>query len=367
MSEPRFISQHLHRLFADHDCVVIPGLGGFVCNERPARYDESRQELIPPARDILFNERLIHNDGVLAHVFSASSGKGYAEALAEIEREADWMRAALRAGDAVTLAHVGRLFRKSPTEPVSFAASPELERFLQSFGLQRIPLRPLSAVTAQPEPDHVAPIVPLAPLEETEAAERKVAHPIWRRVAAALAIPLIAGSAWWGLQEDATLLNVLPSTGWSNADSPASYLPRFAEEGVNVPLPVASVDENRLATLVSSVADAATIRYDFAADEASVSGTLVRIKDAVEVEPVVEKVAPVAERFWLVAGAFSVPANAENYMKEALAKGWNAELRPGRNGLSMVILGAFSSASEARTEMARVRDAGDFQVWLKTL
>lgn len=364
MSEPRFISQHLHRLFADHDCVVIPGLGGFVCNERPARYDESRQELIPPSRDILFNERLIHNDGVLAHVFSASSGKGYAEALAEIEREADWMRAALRAGDAVTLAHVGRLFRKSPTEPVSFAASPELERFLQSFGLQRIPLRPLAEVTAQPEPEHVAPIVPLAPVEETEAAERKVVHPIWRRVAAALAIPLIAGSAWWGLQQDASLLNVLPSAGWSQSTAPASYLPRFAEEGVNVPAPVASVDENRLATIVSSVTDAATIRYDFAADEASASGTLVRIR---EVQPAVEKKPAVSERFWLVAGAFGVSANAESYVAEARAKGWNAEVRPGQNGLSMVILGAYSSASEARTEMARVRDAGDFQVWLKTL
>lgn len=367
MSEPRFISQHLHRLFADHDCVVIPGLGGFVCNERPARYDESRQELIPPARDILFNERLIHNDGVLAHVFSASSGKGYAEALAEIEREADWMRAALRAGDAVTIAHVGRLFRKSPTEPVSFAASPELERFLQSFGLQRIPLRPLAAVTevtAEPELSHEAPIVPLAPAEETESAERKVAHPIWRRVAAALAIPLIAGSAWWGLQQDASLLNVLPSTGWSKADSPASYLPRFAEEGVNVPAPVASVDENRFAAIVNSVADAATIRYDFAADEASASGTLVRIK---EVQPAVKNTPPASERFWLVAGAFGVSANAEKYMTEARAKGWNAEVRPGHNGLSLVILGAYSSAAEARAEMSRVRDAGDFQVWLKTL
>lgn len=366
MSEPRFISQHLHRLFADHDCVVIPGLGGFVCNERPARYDESRQELIPPARDILFNERLIHNDGVLAHVFSATSGKGYTEALAEIEREADWMRAALRAGDAVTLAHVGRLFRKSPTEPVSFAASPELERFLQSFGLQRIPLRPLTA--AEPpaaEQKPAAPVVPLNPVTPGSAA-RKTDHPMWRRIAAAVAIPLIAGSAWWGFQQEASLLNVLPTMGWSNSAVPGSYQPRFAEEGVHVPLPVASVDENRLATLMNSVTDAATVRYDFVADEVSETGTLVRIKEVVEeekrtVEPVEE------ERFWLVAGAFGVSANAENHASAARAKGWNAEVRPGSNGLNMVILGAFSSASAARVEMARIREAGDFQVWLKTL
>jgi hypothetical protein len=262
------------------------------------------------------------------------------------------------------------LFRKSPTEPVSFVASPELERFLQSFGLLRIPLRPLTEVAAQPEPAHdeqATPIVPLARAEETTAGERKVVHPIWRRVAAALAVPLVAGSTWWGLQQEASMLNVLPSTGWPQASSSASYLPRFAEEGVNVPLPVASVDENRLATLVSSVSDAATIRYDFAADEASVSGTLVRIRDVVEVEPAVKKIEPVAERYWLVAGAFTVSTNADNYAAEARAKGWNAEVRPGRSGLSLVILGAYPSASAARVEMTRIRKAGDFQVWLKTL
>lgn len=362
MSEPRFISQHLHRLFADHDCVVIPGLGGFVCNERPARYDESRQELIPPARDILFNERLIHNDGVLAHVFSATSGKSYTEALAEIEREADWMRAALRAGDAVTLSHVGRLFRKSPTEPVSFVASPELERFLESFGLQRIPLRPLSTPSVEPTPEETsAPVVPLNPAEVT----RKSSHPIWRRIAAAISVPLIAGSAWWGLQQEASLLNAWPSLGWSNVESSASYLPRFAEEGVHVPAAVSTVDENRFEKLMSSVSDAAMVRYDFSADEVSSTGTMVRLKKVETPVKVVEKTAP--ERFWLVAGAFSVSKNAHNHAADALAKGWNAEVRPGRNGLNMVILGAFSSAAAAREEMSRIREAGDFQVWLKAL
>jgi hypothetical protein len=189
---------------------------------------------------------------------------------------------------------------------------------------------------------------------------------MWRRIAAAVAIPLIAGSAWWGFQQEASLLNVLPTMGWSNSAVPGSYQPRFAEEGVHVPLPVASVDENRLATLMNSVTDAATVRYDFVADEVSETGTLVRIKEVVEeetrtVEPVEE------ERFWLVAGAFGVSANAENHASAARAKGWNAEVRPGSNGLNMVILGAFSSASAARVEMARIREAGDFQVWLKTL
>ena len=54
--------------------MVIPGLGGFVSNDRPARFDAAAQELIPPRRAIQFNERLLHNDGDLAHAVAVAEG-----------------------------------------------------------------------------------------------------------------------------------------------------------------------------------------------------------------------------------------------------------------------------------------------------
>ena len=74
------LDHHLHRLFLDHDCIVVPGLGGFVCNRKPAKYDDSRQELIPPSRSILFNERIVHHDGelrkMLGHGLTFGDGSG---------------------------------------------------------------------------------------------------------------------------------------------------------------------------------------------------------------------------------------------------------------------------------------------------
>ena len=371
MSEPRFISQHLHRLFSDHDCVVIPGLGGFVCNQRPARYDEDRQELTPPSRDILFNERLIHNDGVLAHVLASTGSLSYAQALAEIEREADWMRAALRAGDPVTLAHVGRLFRSSPTDPVAFLASPTLEQLLQSYGLQRIPLRslaslkePVEAQATAPRPAQVVPLDPTA---------RRAAHPMWRKIAAALAIPVIAGSAYLGIQQDASLLHAFPWVRSAGHEAAASaFLPRFAEEGVHVPDAVETLDVNHLENLLGSVTDAAMIRYDFVADEVRADGTRIRLKAEEGQEKLEHPSAPVPapvanEQYWLVAGAFRVPKNAVDYAAEAKASGWNAAVRSGEGELNMVILGAFADVDAARQEMAQIRAAGEFQVWLKKL
>lgn len=372
MDAERFISQHLHRLLTDHNCVVIPGLGGFVCNERPARYDDSRQELIPPARDMMFNERLVHNDGVLAHVLASSTGKSYAEALNEVEREADWMRAALRDGDAVALAHVGRLFRSSPSDPVSFVADPALERLLSSFGLQRIPLRPLAPSVEQGPESEPTPVVPIE-----RPASSTPAHPLLRRLAAVLSIPLLAGSAWLGFSDRADLMNLVPDTGWVSTEAVA-FIPRFEEEGVLMPNPVETEDVNRFDSLLGGLSGSASVRYDFAAETVKGTGTHVRLRDVLHMEEsepeaplVINEVAaqtPVpVENFWLVAGAFGIESNARNHAASAQAKGWNAEVRLGTNGLNMVILGAFEDAMIARMEMDRIRQDGEFQVWLKTL
>lgn len=353
MSEARFISHQLHRLLPDHDCVVIPGLGGFVCNDRPARYDAARQELIPPAKDMLFNERLIHNDGVLAHELSAASGLTYAEALDLIESESAWMRAALRAGGTVTLSHVGRLFRPTPTEAVVFTPDAELERLFRSFGLQRIPLRPL--VAAAP----AAPEIPAAEPTKPQPSISAPVHPMWRRIAAALAVPVVAASAWWGVSQDAELLNFVPEIGWSS--EAASFIPRFAEEGVFVPEPVETADVNRFATLLGSIGESSRLRYDFIGDRPEPNGTLITTADPVPVS------VPVQPKFLLVAGAFSIPVNAEKLAADARAEGLPGEVRRAANGLDLVTVGAFVSETAAREALKSVRASGKFQIWMKRL
>ena len=51
-------------MFWDHDCVMLPGLGGFVCNPRSAWCDETAPSY---ARDVLFNARLTTNEGLVAN------------------------------------------------------------------------------------------------------------------------------------------------------------------------------------------------------------------------------------------------------------------------------------------------------------
>lgn len=53
----------------DHDCVVVPQVGGFVTCNVPARYVEEESLFLPPVRTVGFNERLKADDGLLVHSY----------------------------------------------------------------------------------------------------------------------------------------------------------------------------------------------------------------------------------------------------------------------------------------------------------
>lgn len=59
------ISQHLKTLLLEHNCVIIPELGGFVAQYVPAYFDTEAQKFFPPARKLAFNADLTMNDGLL--------------------------------------------------------------------------------------------------------------------------------------------------------------------------------------------------------------------------------------------------------------------------------------------------------------
>ncbi len=77
---------YIRELLLQHDCVILPGLGGFVANYKPAVFDASQRTALPPSRQILFNSNLVHNDGLLYAHISKVTGYGYKEvqAMAEV-------------------------------------------------------------------------------------------------------------------------------------------------------------------------------------------------------------------------------------------------------------------------------------------
>ena len=188
--ELKYTRALLPGMFLDYDCVIIPGFGGFVCNERPAWYDDEKEEMVPPSRDVLFNPNLTHNDGLLAQEIIRSTGLTYTEAMSLAETEAEFIASELKSGNTVEIAGVGRLY--SSEDGINrFAPATELVRTLSSFGHSRIPLaklkpaqQPIQQTAQQKGQDKKeTPVIPIVPLR------KKV-----NRVAAILAIPIAAGT-----------------------------------------------------------------------------------------------------------------------------------------------------------------------------
>jgi len=346
----RFIALQLRRLFLDHDCVVVPGLGGFVFHAVPARYDADARVLVPPGREVVFNPRLIHNDGVLAHALAVGMGWPYAEALGVIEQEAAAMRSALSTGAAVVLPEVGRLYREAGS--VRFVADAGLERDLRSFGLQRLPLVPLVLPSAVPADVLDAAEAPVVPFRRA-----------LLRVAAVLAVPVSVGAASWlgaGVPGDRFGFGGPPSLESS------SYVPRFAVEAFALPAPATEpVYEAAWAN------DPAEIRFHFRTEHLSERG--VRIVGHAAAVPAVP--APVAAvptpavdaPFEVVVGAFAQAGNAARLAERLAAAGQTARTDLRGDGMTLVVWGGYGDAAQAERARSEAAAAGFQGAWVRRM
>jgi nucleoid DNA-binding protein len=103
------ISIYLVELLRLHDCVIIPDLGGFVTNYRPAEMDLASNSFNPPVKDVIFTGKLSKNDGLLVNYISEIEGTGYMEARQIISEFVDEMWSKLENGEIIKFQNIGTL------------------------------------------------------------------------------------------------------------------------------------------------------------------------------------------------------------------------------------------------------------------
>lgn len=103
------IERHIESLLLSHECVIIPGFGGFVAHYLPARYDATDGVFLPPLRTIGFNQQLNLNDYLLAQSFIDAYDISYPEAIRRIEEEVNQLRQILLYKGSYTIHNLGKL------------------------------------------------------------------------------------------------------------------------------------------------------------------------------------------------------------------------------------------------------------------
>jgi nucleoid DNA-binding protein len=142
------ITAFIRELLFGHDCVIIPGFGGFIGNYTPARIDRTTSTFYPPVKQISFNRNLNHNDGLLIAKISELQKINYGEARQKVEEYVSDLRNRLSGGEKVVFDKIGS-FVNNKEGNVQFEPERESNYLLDSYGLTSFQCVPLESYDAR--------------------------------------------------------------------------------------------------------------------------------------------------------------------------------------------------------------------------
>lgn len=307
------ITAFIRELLFGHDCVLIPGFGGFIGNYTPARIDKSAGTFYPPVKRISFNRNLDHNDGLLVEKISGSSGINYSDARNLVDGFVSDLRRKLHKGEKVVFDNIGS-FVNNQEGNVQFEPDRNANYHLDSYGLESFQCSPLEGydvrrrITSHISKDPVA-----------KAYMRKI---LWR---AAVIIPLLTVLVVVSLKTDifkakieATTMNPLVTAEFENNKK--------------------AVDEDiKDVTVKTEKSDLPTSELPAAPE--------VLVPAATETEV-----------YFLITGSFKSEENAISQVNMLKEEGFNPEIIPASNGfyrVSAMISGDLKTALTRKDSISK--------------
>ncbi|MBK8881259.1 MAG: SPOR domain-containing protein [Bacteroidales bacterium] len=301
---PLDITAFIRELLFGHDCVIVPGFGGFIGNYTPARIDKKSGTFYPPVKQISFNRNLNHNDGLLVGRISGTSGINYGDARSIVEEFVIDIRRKLEKGEKIVFDHIGS-FINNQEGNIQFEPDPSSNYHLDSYGLESFQLSPLEGYNVR-----TRIIRPVSKDPQRQASVRKI---LWR---AAVIVPLLS------------VLVIVPLK---------TDLFRSKVETTNMnPLVSAEFEQNKKA-----------VDEGVKTDEVKPEEI---IPPVVEDKPEVKIVEPVVSEtgtYVLITGSFKSEENARSQVNTLKAQGFTPEIVVAPNGFYRVYAIACSDMNTA--------------------
>jgi nucleoid DNA-binding protein len=310
------ITAFIRELLFGHDCVIMPGLGGFIGNYSPAHLDKNSNTFFPPVKQISFNRNLNHNDGLLAGRISESAKMNYADARNLVEEFVADVRKRLSRGEKVVFENIGT-FINNHEGNIQFEPDRSANYHLDSYGLGSFQVVPLEGYDVRKK---LLKYKDKEPVRQTSV--RKI---LWR---AAVIIPLLAAIVIVPLTTDV-------------------FKTKVQTTSLN-PLANIEFESNKQAVDSKKTSDSL-----LQLSQSTLSEKMVPLEPSV---PLKEEVLPAKQIemvYCLIAGSFKSGDNASGLIKKLEAEGYKPELLNGPNGFIRVSAMRFSGLTEA----AKIKDS----------
>jgi cell division septation protein DedD len=317
-------------LLYSNDCVVLPGLGGFIAKYKGASLNTNLHTVYPPQKTIGFNPQIKENDGLLVSALCALNNCSYAEGKIELDAWVKEQSNTLLRGEKISWKGIGILFQDRLGK-IQFIPDSKGNFSLESFGLEKIILVPVEREIQEPATAEVSV------LEKRAAQGSKW---IWK-AAAVLALPILGVGIF-------ALSHKIESTDWQYAS--------FKLFGT----------KSRVAEYTPAVTR--TIPTYIVAEETEIAPTPA-INETAESAPIREEATEVVStsknKYEVIVGAFAVSDNANRLVRDLKKKGFSASLSSKKGNLQLVSSGSEDNYEAALQQLDRAKTEISSSSWLK--
>lgn len=315
-------------LLYSNDCVVLPGLGGFIAKYKGASLNTSLHTVYPPQKTIGFNPQIKENDGLLVSALCALSNCSYSEGKIELDTWVKEQSNTLVRGEKISWKGIGILFQDRLGK-IQFIPDSKGNFSLESFGLEKIILVPVERKIEEPVTAEVSVL---------EKRAEQGSKWIWK-AAAVLALPILGVGIF-------ALSHKIESTDWQyasfklfgNKSRVASYTPADTRT-----IPTYTVkEETELVSTQEEIISTSPIK----AEEPEVTATN-------------------HKKYEIIVGAFGVSENAKRMVRELKKKGYNAFLAGKKGNLQMVAAASDSNYAAILQTLDKIKSEVNPSAWLK--
>ena len=308
------LERHIEILLLSNDCVIVPGLGGFMAHYIDARYDETDSTFLPPLRTLGFNPQLTMNDSLLVQSYIEAYDMSYPDALQRIEAEVVEVRQHLETRGEYEFNDIG-VIRLNDEGNLEFTPCEAGILTPQLYGLSTFEMKPLVVNKAVVKSiKHVN--------EAKKSSETIIIKMSWLRNIAAVAAAVVAF--------------LMISTPISNSDINTDI-----QQSAFIPIP-----QHR--TEMQQQQDANTQVAESEEEVAVAEG------DEAENQTVVEEEKLVTPSFCIVLASQVARRNAETFIEQLNKKNFKeARLLTGK--MLRVVYGNYGSEAEAYNSLRSLR------------
>ena len=317
-------------LLYSNDCVVLPGLGGFIAKYKGASLNSALHTIYPPQKTIGFNPQIKENDGLLVSALCALNNCSYADAKIELDAWVKEQSNTLLRGEKISWKGIGILFQDRLGK-IQFIPDSKGNFSVESFGLEKIILVPVERTIEEP----VTPAI-----SNLEKRAEQGSKWIWK-AAAVLALPILGVGIF-------ALSHKIESTDWQYAS--------FKLFGT----------KSRVAEYTPEVTRAVPT-YTLT-EETEIVSTPIEIENPIVTPSSTEEPEVVAvsqKKYEIIVGAFAVSDNAERMVRELKKKGFNASLSSKKGNLQLVSSGSVDNYEAALQQLDQAKTEISSSSWLK--